>query len=48
MEADTLARLNPILPAGALDDTRNRSFHRMLVDSMTVEYRADDGTIRGA
>ena len=57
-----LARLNPNLPAGALDDafrqltrpggaaleTRNRAFHRMLVDGVTVEYRADYSSIRGA
>ena len=58
-----LARLNPKLPAEALDDAfrklthpegptleaRNRAFHRMAVDGVTVEYRDDDrGTIRGA
>ena len=59
---DALTRLNPSLPASALDDalrkltrpvgatleTRNRTFHRMLVEGVTVEYRADDGAIRGA
>ena len=59
---DALDRLNPDLPAAALDDAlrrlirpegstleaRNRSFHRMLVDGVTVEYRADNGAIRGA
>ena len=59
---DALARLNPDLPAEALDDAfrkltqpegvmpevRNRAFHRMVVDGVTVEHRADDGTIRGA
>ena len=59
---DALTRLNPSLPASALDDafrkltrpvgatleTRNRTFHRMLVEGATVEYRADDGAIRGA
>ena len=60
---DALARLNPKLPAEALDDAfrkltrpegptleaRNRAFHRMAVDGVTVEYRDDDrGTIRGA
>ena len=59
---NVLARLNPSLPASALDDafrkltlptgatleTRNRAFHRMLVDGVTVEYRANDGSIRGA
>ena len=57
---DALVRLNPSLPADALDDAfrkltrpvgatleaRNRSFHRMLVDGVTVEYRA--GSVRGA
>ena len=59
---DALARLNPGLPADALDDAfrrlthpegasleaRNRAFHRMLVDGVTVEYRTADGGIRGA
>ena len=27
---------------------RNREFHRTLVNGVTVEYRADDGSIRGA
>ena len=59
---DALARLNPDLPAEALDDAfrkltqpegvrlevRNRAFHRMIVDGVTVEHRADDGAIRGA
>ena len=59
---DALARLNPNLPAEALDDafrkltrpegptveTRNRAFHRMLVDGVTVEYRVDNGAVRGA
>ena len=58
---DALARLNPELPASALDDAqrrltrpegatleaRNRSFHRMLVNGVTVEYRAGDGALRG-
>ncbi len=58
---DALARLNPSLPASALDDalhkltqpegvtleTRNRSFHRMLVNGVNVEYRASDRSIRG-
>ena len=57
-----LVRLNPDLPADALDDAfrkltrpegatteaRNRAFHRMLVDGVTVEYRADGGPVRGA
>ncbi|HKI83915.1 MAG TPA: type I restriction endonuclease, partial [Candidatus Krumholzibacteria bacterium] len=59
---DALARLNPGLPAEALDDafrqitrpegptltTRNRAFHRLLVDGVPVEYRDDTGAIRGA
>ena len=57
-----LQRLNPDLPAGALDDAcrkltrpegatveaRNRAFHRMIVDGVTVEHSTDDGHIRGA
>jgi type I restriction enzyme R subunit len=56
-----LARLNPRLPAEALEDAfrkitrleaatleaRNRAFHRMLVDGVTVEYRRPDGSIAG-
>ena len=59
---DTLALLNPNLPADALEDAfrkllrpegatleaRNRAFHRMLVEGVTVEYQADAGSIRGA
>ena len=59
---DALVRLNPALPADALDDAfrklirpngatlpvRNRTFHRLLTDGVTVEYRSEDGTIRGA
>ncbi len=59
---DALGRLNPNLPASALDDafrkltrlegttleTRNRHFHRLLVDGVTVEYRTADGGIRGS
>ena len=59
---DALARLNPALPADALDaafrrlirpdgatlETRNRAFHRMVVDGVTVEYRTDGGAVRGA
>ena len=33
---------------GATLEARNRSFHRMLVDGVPVEYRHDDGTVRGA
>ena len=57
-----LYRLNPDLPAEALDDAfrhvlridgpsqevRNRAFHRMLVDGVTVEYARRDGSIAGA
>ena len=35
-------------PEGPTLETRNRTFHRMLVEGVTVEYRADDGAIRGA
>jgi type I restriction enzyme R subunit len=59
---DALARLNPALPAEALEDAfrkltrsegaeliqRNRALHRLLVDGVTVEYRDQDGAIRGA
>ena len=59
---DALAKLNPHLPADALEDAfrklvrpegatleaRNRAFHRMLVEGVTVEYRERDGAIRGA
>ena len=60
--SDALARLNPNLPAAALEDAfrklarpegstleaRNRAFHRMVVDGVTVEHRSDNGAIRGA
>ncbi len=59
---DALARLNPDLPAAALEDAfrrltrpegsmlkaRNRAFHRMVVDGVTVEHHTDNGAIRGA
>ena len=59
---DALDRLNPDVPAEALDDAfrkvtrpegatleaRNRAFHRMLVDGVTVEYRTPGGAMRGA
>jgi type I restriction enzyme, R subunit len=32
---------------GAVAEARNRAFHRMLVDGVPVEYRAEDGSIRG-
>ncbi|MDE2778909.1 MAG: type I restriction endonuclease subunit R [Chloroflexota bacterium] len=34
-------------PEGAALETRNREFHRMLVNGVNVEYRAGDGGIRG-
>ncbi|MBD3368241.1 MAG: DEAD/DEAH box helicase, partial [Candidatus Eisenbacteria bacterium] len=59
---DALARLNPDLPAEAMEEAlrkllrvegpdlvaRNRTFHRLLVDGVTIEYRDADGAIRGA
>ena len=33
---------------GATLEARNRAFHRMLVDGVTVEHRADGGAVRGA
>ena len=59
---DTLDRLNPDLPAEALDDAfrkvtrpegltleaRNRAFHRLLVDGVTVECRTAGGEMCGA
>ncbi|MYB68827.1 MAG: type I restriction endonuclease subunit R [Gemmatimonadetes bacterium] len=36
------------LPVGPTLEARNSTFHRMLVDGVTVEYRADDGSVRGA
>ena len=35
-------------PAGPTLEARNRAFHRMLVDGVTIEYRTTGGTIRGA
>ena len=35
-------------PEGATLEARNRAFHRMLVDGVTVEHRADGGAMRGA
>ena len=37
-----------VRPEGSTPEARNRSFHRMLVDGVTVEHRAEDGSIRGA
>ena len=34
-------------PEGATLETRNRAFHRMLIDGVSVEYRDHDGSIRG-
>ena len=36
------------LPEGPTLEARNRAFHRMLADGVTVEYRTTDGSIRGA
>ena len=36
------------LPAGATLEARNRAFHRMLVDGVTVEYVDAAGAVRGA
>ena len=33
---------------GTTLEARNRGFHRMLVEGVTVEYRTDNGAIRGA
>lgn len=35
-------------PEGSTLEVRNRAFHRMLVDGVTVEYRNAEGAIRGA
>ena len=35
-------------PEGPTLEARNRFFHRLLVDGVTVEYRTGNGTIRGA
>ena len=43
---DAFAKLTR--PPGATTEARNRAFHRMLVDGVTVEYRDDEGRIRGA
>ncbi|MYC63629.1 MAG: type I restriction endonuclease subunit R [Caldilineaceae bacterium SB0661_bin_34] len=34
-------------PEGAMLETRNRAFHRVLVNGVNVEYRASNGSIRG-
>ena len=43
---DALRKLTQ--PEGATLAARNRAFHRLLVDGVTVEYRAAGGAIRGA
>ena len=35
-------------PEGSTLEARNRAFHRMVVDGVTVEYRDDGGPVRGA
>ena len=35
------------LPQGSTLEARNRAFHRMLVNGVTVEYRDDGGAVRG-
>ena len=35
-------------PEGATLEARNRAVHRLLVDGVTIEYRAAHGSIRGA
>ena len=37
-----------IRPEGSTIEARNRAFHRMLVEGVAVEYRADGGALRGA
>jgi type I restriction enzyme R subunit len=44
--ADAFRRLTH--PEGAELSARNRAVHRLLVEGVTVEYRAPDGAIRGA
>ena len=43
---DAFGKLNR--PQGATLEARNRAFHRMLVEGVTVEYQAAAGAIRGA
>ena len=43
---DAFRKLNR--PEGTLLETRNRAFHRMLLEGVTVEYRTDNDAIRGA
>ena len=42
------ARRKLTRPEGATLVARNRAFHRMVVDGVTVEYRDRDGAVRGA
>ncbi len=58
---EALARINPAIPAEAIDEAtrrithpetaslveNNRRFHQMLVNSIEVEYRREDGSIAG-
>ncbi len=37
-----------VQPEGTTVEARNRAFHRMVVDGVTVEHRTHDGHIRGA
>ncbi len=43
---DALRRLTR--PEGSTLEARNRSFHRMVVNGVNVEYRDPDGAVRGA
>ena len=43
---DALRRL--IRPGGSTLEARNRAFHGLTIDGVTVEHRAGDGAIRGA
>ena len=42
------ARRKLTRPEGTTLVARNRAFHRMVVDGVTVEYRDRDGAVRGA
>ena len=43
---DAFRRL--IRPQGATLEARNRAFHRLLINGVTIEYRNDSGSVRGA
>ena len=43
---DALRQLSQ--PEGSTLEARNRAFHRMVVDGVTVEHRDGDGSVRGA